>query len=358
LPVPHNTPARIISFVESTTMADIFISYSSKDRSAIKRISEFFESQGWTTWWDRQIPVAESFESVLMSELEKSKCVVVVWSKNSVTSPWVKREAELALNAHKMVPVVLSPVKIPAAFSHIEAAFPDSWINAAGNDEIQNLLHSVTKLVAPDKQQLKEPASAWRSWSIRRIYFFIGIFTVLIFYTLYLFAVNGWGLAYFQLLRFAILFGISAAVLYCFFTKACIEKNIIAPRLSQVKQTAIWLIPLIILVLNISMLPVPKTFRIYGNIRSKNAQPVTGAQVSIDGTPYYTHSLTNGVFSLEIKNYNLGDKVVLHVNHDDYEDSERGVDLSAFVVNDSTIVLIPIDTTTLTLNHESQKASP
>ena len=100
-------------------MADIFISYSSKDRSAIKRISEFFESQGWTTWWDRQIPVAESFESVLMSELDKSKCVVVVWSQHSINSPWVKREAEQALKDKKLVPVILRPVKIPGAFSHI-----------------------------------------------------------------------------------------------------------------------------------------------------------------------------------------------------------------------------------------------
>jgi hypothetical protein len=333
-------------------MADIFISYSSKDRSAIKRISDFFESQGWTTWWDRQIPVAESFESVLMSELEKSKCVVVIWSKNSVTSPWVKREAEQAMKSHKLVPVVLTPVKIPQAFSHIEAAFPDSWINTAENDEIQNLLNSVMKLVAPDKHKLKKPSPAWRSWSMRHTCLFIGIFVVLIFYTLYLLVVKGWGLGYFQVLRFSILFGISIAVLYCLFNKSCIEKNIIAPRLSHAKRTAIWLIPLIFLVLNISMLPVPKTFRVYGNIRSKDAQPINGAQISIDGTPYYTHSLTNGTFILEIKNYKVGDKVVLHVNHDDFEDSERGIDLSTFVINDSTIVLRPIDTTTLTLNHE------
>ncbi|HTE24150.1 toll/interleukin-1 receptor domain-containing protein [Flavitalea sp.] len=339
-------------------MADIFISYSSMDRTAIKRISEFFESQGWTTWWDRQIPVAESFESVLMAELEKSKCVVVVWSKNSVKSPWVKREAEQALQSHKLVPVILGPVKIPASFSHIEAAFPDSWINTAENDEMQNLLNSVSKLVLPESKKLKENRAGWRSWSIRHTYLFIGIFITLIFYVLYLLILKGWGLEYFQILRFAIFLGISAAVLFCLFNNYCINKNIIAPGVSQAKKTSIWLIPVIAFLLNFSLLPVANTFRIYGNIQSKDGHPVNGAQISVDGTPNYTHSLTNGDFILEMANYKLGDKVVLHINHDDFEDIERGINLSAFVIKDSTITLRPIDTSTLTLNHEKYKANP
>ncbi|RYY17262.1 MAG: toll/interleukin-1 receptor domain-containing protein, partial [Chitinophagaceae bacterium] len=140
-------------------MADIFISYSSKDRAAIKRISGFFESEGWTTWWDRQIPIAESFEDVLMAELARSKCVVVVWSKNSVKSPWVKREVELALSSKKLVPVLLRPVNIPDAFKHIETAFPDSWLNTVDNDEMHNLLGSIRKLVAPGNNPVDNPGT-------------------------------------------------------------------------------------------------------------------------------------------------------------------------------------------------------
>jgi hypothetical protein len=38
-------------------MADIFVSYSSKDRDRAKGVAMTLEQQGWSVWWDLQIPV-------------------------------------------------------------------------------------------------------------------------------------------------------------------------------------------------------------------------------------------------------------------------------------------------------------
>ena len=35
-------------------MADIFISYASKDRPTAKRLADAVEAMGWSVWWDYQ----------------------------------------------------------------------------------------------------------------------------------------------------------------------------------------------------------------------------------------------------------------------------------------------------------------
>jgi hypothetical protein len=43
-------------------MADIFISYSSEDKTYVKGIAGMLEQQGWTVWWDRDIPIGQRFD--------------------------------------------------------------------------------------------------------------------------------------------------------------------------------------------------------------------------------------------------------------------------------------------------------
>jgi len=67
-------------------MSDIFISYAREDREKAKALAVIFEAQGWSVWWDRNIPAGKSFDSIIEAEIEAAKCIVVLWSANSATS--------------------------------------------------------------------------------------------------------------------------------------------------------------------------------------------------------------------------------------------------------------------------------
>ena len=97
-------------------MADIFISYSSEDKTNVRLIAELLEQQGWTVWWDRQIPIGQRFDSVIEEELVKAYCVIVIWTRRSVASEWVKNEANEASRLGKLVPLLLEDVPLPLAF--------------------------------------------------------------------------------------------------------------------------------------------------------------------------------------------------------------------------------------------------
>jgi len=109
-------------------MADIFISYANEDRETAAQFAQLLESVGWQVWWDRRIPAGRTWRSILEDALREMRCLVVLWSKNSVQSPWVTEEAEEARRLGKtIVPVLIERVEPPIGFRAIQAANLAGW---------------------------------------------------------------------------------------------------------------------------------------------------------------------------------------------------------------------------------------
>lgn len=109
-------------------MADIFISYANEDREVAARLAQMLGSAGWGVWWDRRIPAGSTWRSVLEDALREMRCLVVLWSENSVQSQWVTEEAEEARRLGKtIVPVLLQRVEPPIGFRAIQAADLVNW---------------------------------------------------------------------------------------------------------------------------------------------------------------------------------------------------------------------------------------
>jgi len=108
-------------------MADIFVSYASADRDRARALAEALATQGWSVWWDRTIPPGRQFDEVIEEELAAAGCVVVLWSKASVASSWVKTEAAEARDRKILVPVLIEEVKIPLEFRRLQAADLSQW---------------------------------------------------------------------------------------------------------------------------------------------------------------------------------------------------------------------------------------
>ena len=78
-------------------MADIFISYAKQDRARIAPLAKALAEQGWSVWWDRQIPAGRTWREVIGEALENARAVIVAWSEASATSRWVQEEADWGL---------------------------------------------------------------------------------------------------------------------------------------------------------------------------------------------------------------------------------------------------------------------
>jgi TIR domain/PDZ domain len=129
-------------------MADIFISYASEDRERARALGETLGAQGWSVWWDREIPLGQSFDEVIEKALTSAKCVIVLWSAVSVASEWVRNEASEGKRRGILVPVFIEPVNAPLAFRLLNGADLRDWSGDAADAEFARLVERVTELVA------------------------------------------------------------------------------------------------------------------------------------------------------------------------------------------------------------------
>ena len=108
-------------------MTDVFISYDSEDREKARKLASALEACGWSVWWDRKIKAGQTFDQIIEHELETAKSVVVLWSKASISSEWVKNEAATAAERSVLVPALIDTVKLPLEFRRRHAADLIHW---------------------------------------------------------------------------------------------------------------------------------------------------------------------------------------------------------------------------------------
>lgn len=103
-------------------VADIFMSYSQKNRDDARLLAAFFEAQGYSVWWDTRLEAGEQFRNEIMEALNEARAVVVIWSEESAKSVWVQSEAGRAQADRKLVPVKsrrMSYADIPPPFENL-----------------------------------------------------------------------------------------------------------------------------------------------------------------------------------------------------------------------------------------------
>ena len=128
-------------------MSDIFISYSSADRERARLFAQALEQRHWSVWWDREIPPGRAYDDVIEEALDAAKCVVVLWSKTSTASGWVKNEASDAMQRKVLIPALIdADVKIPLEFRRLQAADLSRWQGEA-SAEFQQFCDAIARNV-------------------------------------------------------------------------------------------------------------------------------------------------------------------------------------------------------------------
>ncbi|HRO47937.1 toll/interleukin-1 receptor domain-containing protein [Agriterribacter sp.] len=267
-------------------MADIFISYSSEDKTRVKAIAETLEHKGWSVWWDRQIPVGQRYDTVIEQELNKAKCVIVIWTQRSVNSEWVKNEASDAAQRNILAPVLLEDITIPLAFRRIEAARLTGWNGERDHPELEILFSAVAAII--NGPTITNTATTHDAQSVLK-------------------------------------------------TEAAQKKKYILLTLAALGALLVALG-----IFFFSNESRPRVIRITGQVKTAAEIPITGVEVNADGTRFYATTITNGTYDLRLENYTVGDEVTLTTSNKDFEDKTIAVKISSremkvdFVLNPVT----------------------
>jgi adenylate cyclase len=108
-------------------LPDIFLSYNREDQPRARLFADGFAAQGFDVWWDVGLQSGEAYDEVTEGALRSSKAVVVLWSKRSTASRWVKSEATLADRLGKLAPCMIEACERPIMFELVQTAELSHW---------------------------------------------------------------------------------------------------------------------------------------------------------------------------------------------------------------------------------------
>lgn len=141
-------------------MADVFVSYSRRDKARVAPLVAAVEARGWSVWWDPEILPGQEFDRQIDAELKIATVVLVVWTAHSVESRWVRGEARDAADRGILVPVRFDNATLPIdvrAFHSIEL---DDAAVSAGAPPIDELLQALEGQIARHAAREAEPVKS------------------------------------------------------------------------------------------------------------------------------------------------------------------------------------------------------
>ena len=143
-------------------MNEVFISYKREDEARVGRLVTALVGTGLSVWWDRGLAGGESWRVQIQTALDAAKCVIVIWTRESVgaASDFVREEAGQAKRRGVLVPVMLDKVAPPLGFGEIQAIDLTHWKGSPRDPFFLDLCAAVTaklegRAVPPAKGPMK-----------------------------------------------------------------------------------------------------------------------------------------------------------------------------------------------------------
>lgn len=145
-------------------MADIFLSYKKEDRALVQRVATSLSAKGYTIWWDDRLIPTERWEPTIYSQLASARLVIVLWTKNSVLSDWVREEASRAARKKKLLSVRFDECELPAEFQSFQYYSVLGWNPSMPSADWQSVQQKIA-------DRLNVPVSFFsRVWPRRQVH--------------------------------------------------------------------------------------------------------------------------------------------------------------------------------------------
>lgn len=131
-------------------MADVFVSYKKSDRDRVRPLVQHLRAAGLDVWWDEGIQPSMSWRAEIARQLNSAKCVIAVWTADSVDheqGQWVMEEANHGLARRVLAPVRLDLVAPPLGFGEVQYADLAAWSGSDDDPRFQHFLAVVQALV-------------------------------------------------------------------------------------------------------------------------------------------------------------------------------------------------------------------
>jgi TolB-like protein/tetratricopeptide (TPR) repeat protein len=147
----------------------LFLSYAHDDRVKAKRLAAALDRAGYTIWWDGLIEGGAQFDKSIREALDAADAVVVLWSKQSVESDWVRDEAAQGRDRRRLVPLSLDGSAPPLGFRQYQMIDISAWRGKADPphmDAIRRAIATAVGQLAPVPRPVAGPVTRRRAMAV------------------------------------------------------------------------------------------------------------------------------------------------------------------------------------------------
>lgn len=133
-------------------MASVFLSYDRDDTQRARSFAAALEKAGHQVWWDLHVRGGAQFSKVIEEALKAADAVVVLWSSNSIKSPWVRDEAATGRDSGRLVPVTIDGTQAPLGFRQFQTIDLSSWRGRGNPAALRALLTDVEAIAGAERR--------------------------------------------------------------------------------------------------------------------------------------------------------------------------------------------------------------
>jgi hypothetical protein len=130
-------------------VVDLFISYSRSNRDMVRHLADAVTALGYVVWWDEELPAHLSYGEVIIRKIGEAKATLVVWSRDSAASEWVRAEADMARHQKKLIQTAIDDCTPPLPFNQIQYAALGDWTGEADHPGWRKVRASLAALCGP-----------------------------------------------------------------------------------------------------------------------------------------------------------------------------------------------------------------
>jgi TolB-like protein/tetratricopeptide (TPR) repeat protein len=135
--------AEVLTRLADAVNVNVFVSYAHEDSARAQQLIHVLSQSGLQVWWDGLIVAGTEFASTTEQALEAADVVIVLWSRSSAVSHWVRDEATRGRDRGCLVPVSLDGSEPPIGFRQYLFISLANWRGKADASEIRALMAAV-----------------------------------------------------------------------------------------------------------------------------------------------------------------------------------------------------------------------
>lgn len=146
-------------------MPGVFVSYAREDAAKAKAVALSLEQASFDVWFDERIHSGSEFSREIEEALNNASAVVVLWSRHSVESAWVRDEAAEGRDSGRLVAVLLDACRPPIGFRQYQTTDLSRWSGRGRPRQIDDIIAAVrakggeppSKALPPSTKRARAP---------------------------------------------------------------------------------------------------------------------------------------------------------------------------------------------------------